>query len=496
MTKCKCISWAIWAVLVLAMLMIAACGNDGPVAPPGQTQLADLIWVPGGDTGAAYEELRAAGGGTRIVDTEPYALIGVFNRWTGANLHGLILVRQADGTTNTYTVSSYLPLSDLDYPITVNAWVDGYASATIVNTNANVLAFGLEPFAWGYDSMPMYGLCSTDLLDEGCYYKWRTLGISTQNNQYSSTTNGGPNSNPYTIVQINPFRPAGVATFLFGLLPTPAGGVDGLSPETADEYGVVGYAYDSLSVFAPGMTGAWVMDMQPVDSLNAYTEGTYTIDPTIQEDILHGCAITFTGGTGLADSWEFVPNTLPELVKPDSGSGTYTVEGVDPVATGGRNAIRAAINYSVSCSIASGTNWLGASEIVFADWDPSGDTLPDIDFAAVPVLTNVAYSPVDYYMTVAWTNETAEGIQVLDVTWNGSLLWRVYIDSASTELPEDTVLVSPFVGPFITTVNAALTRINCPGISLDTFDCSTIWTDAASFATSPVMKLVPQGTPY
>jgi hypothetical protein len=221
------------------------------------------------------------------------------------------------------------------------------------------------------------------------------------------------------------------------------------------------------------------MNFQDITTLNSYSGGTFTIPAQLPGNfgavgypILH-----FAGGTSLAHTWEFIPNTVPLMINPDSDSGTYTLEGVDPPVTGDRTAVRGTISYPG-----------GGVETQFVDWDPAGSTAPAIDFGVLPQMTGVGISGSGPYLEASWNNTPETGLLALDFCSGPTVLYRIIIGSDLVALPDDNVVLLP-VPPDVHSLDVKLTRVSCPGISIDGWDASAIWTDFTSFAQSAAKHL-------
>jgi hypothetical protein len=251
MTKSSIFTWGLGAVLIAAMVLIlAGCSNDGPIAP---TTSVVKDFSSGGINGHElteimqhYDALRQAGGGTTTFDPHSRTLIGVSDRWQGSAVQGMVTVQDANGAVTSHSAGAVFLLADLVYPITVSVWADGYVNQTIYRTNANIIAVGLERLAVNGGQCMIYGLASPDTGLFGTDTFWQTMAMSTQDACSYSQMSGDPSTNPYTILNIDPWRPIGAVSWLFTRHIVPATISTTFTPEPPSNFNCVGYSYDPL----------------------------------------------------------------------------------------------------------------------------------------------------------------------------------------------------------------------------------------------------------
>jgi hypothetical protein len=487
MTKSSFLVWGLMMVLVAALTVImSGCGNNGPTAP-GNTDVKDYS---SGDVDgeaytalmAKYATLKAAGGGTMTVEAQTQTLIGVTDRWLGTGINALVLITGADGSISTTNTTGVFVTNGLVYPITVNVWADGYVSQTIVETDANIIVFELERINWGLGSTKIYGIGTTQVgaaPTSGLPLIWRTIGMNTQDFPYSVATTGTGTNPPYTILDVCPQRPYGAVVWKYkwdgDTISSPT-----LPPDMPlEDFQLVGYSYDDLGMLFAGSIGSWIMNFTTVEEMNTYTDGNFSLTPQQQgNNAMLASVIHFSGGTTLVDSREFVANT-PQFVKYAPGDdGTYSLESVNLPVAGDRSVVRANIIFPS-----------GATEDVFANWDPSGSTLPDIEFGVPPVIDDLWYDFQQNAFVGSWSNNSAGGLLKLTFYVRNTPIWVVYLDNDTTSIPEGVLAMAPNAVPFYRMATADLTRISCPDVSLGNFSDADIWGEATSFATSLKFKM-------
>lgn len=493
MTGNKVLIWSMWALTIMTMLITTACGNNEPTVPNpsdvkdssptgkiGEIQLSSLM--------NNYQQLRNYGGGVKAVDAEGYSLIAAFNRWSKEDLTFTAIIQEANEQVSAFTsTNGLLILNDLTFPITVSVIASGYVNQTIIKTNANVIVFGLEPFGINGDKAVLFGLALPDYnieLSPGWKNSpWATISMNTQDPRYSKIVYGNSNYIPYSFVEINPWKPMGAVTWLFllekdNLIPSP-----NYTPLTIDDYTCVAYAYDDLGFAFPGVAGSYMIDFDPVDELIKYTNGVITIDPEKMNGFEppHDITTYVVGGTCLADTWEFVPSTLPCRAVLTNGEGIYEVKGIIPKVIGARDAICSIVEYGD-----------GGSEVKFANWNPQSTSLPPINFGMTPKLKEISYSSSDYGIAAEWESNNSEaGLLVLSFSYNGSQAWSVIVDGGATGLTNDLVKVIPGVTTMLGSLKARLIRIDCSKININDFDVSTIWSETEAFSSSASRRVTP-----
>lgn len=493
MTNCKLVSWGLWAMLLSAMIVLSACSRDGITAPDatnvgGFTEGGGLEGKELYDFMSEYQAIRDAGGGAKVVETDGYTLLAVFDRWQDKNLHGVFVVQPETGTSSVINTDGVTILKDLDYPITVSAWAEGYVGQTIVNTEATIIVFGLEYFVPGGSGGTVAGIGGGDMLEDASAYAWCTITASTQTGS-AVYKNTGWDTFPYSLLNISPWKPAGGVSWLFALQELPQSAVPvhpihfarpDLNEIPLEDWTCIGYSYDNFGQLMMGM-GGWLITYNAVSELNTYSEGSFDF-PAPEENngtLTKMATVSFMGGTMLADTWEFVPNTLPVTIDADETEGTYTVQGVDPPVDGDRRAMRAHIEY-----------FRGGSETQFVEWDPDGDTVPDITFGELPKITSTGMGQGNF-ITASWDNTPEDGLLVVNVYLNGYKVQSVYVDSEAEGLPEAGVPITPQAFHFLRSLEISVERVAATDVDLNDFDAERIWAGVTSFAESAPVALLP-----
>ncbi len=203
----------VFALCLAPVLSLTACGNDGPVAPVdtppqvlpvptdsgGNREVPDLAddgddvpsdspLLPAGDlttetiydVGSALFYLLESGSGVLSVPSlnpDQFAL-HLWDPITGEDLAGDVVVVCSGGPTSLLQYEGCGVFENATFPLSLTAYVDGYAMVSIVDTNANVISiamqeaeidehatiFGTAPNL-GFDYLEVY----TDTLTPSCY---------------------------------------------------------------------------------------------------------------------------------------------------------------------------------------------------------------------------------------------------------------------------------------------------------------------------------------
>jgi len=493
MTKYISYAWWIWAVLILGLGLSGAC-SDNPTTP-GPSDVQGFTFEGGGDSVDKtdltelldeYDALVAAGGGAvTVVDPNGHSLIGCFERWTGASIRDAnVIVQQAGQDPVSYDFDGMALFTNLTYPITVTVSHDRYVMQTLVETDANVIAFGMDPLWMGDSAATLMG-CAYNYDD--AHLPWLVRATSTHMNRNWRTTKGFPNSDPATIIQVNAGQSVGAVAFLYkGLEGVDWTPYNEFEPNLAN-YELCGYSYSHIGTLDRGSVGAWIMDLNETGAGNGYDPGTYTVQHTFPwvggfEPLVHG-RLTLTPGGCLDDTCEFVPYYPPVEYQIWADSGTYEIGAYDPPVMADRHVIIAEIEYADR-----------SSERRVYSWDPSGASVPSVDFGTLPDITTSQITHNPSTLSAAWTNDAAPGMLLLTVLDEGSHpRWQIYLGGAATEIPSNGVVIPPYEsGPVAGHMEVCdfgdafieITRIECPGINPSSYDYRTIWTGTTAELTS------------
>lgn len=492
MTKNVSKSLWFWVILIVSLGLVAACSNNPTTPDP--TDVQDFGYEEGDGIDNeeivpfldAYEALVDAGGGATIVaEGEGYTLIGVFQRWKETELDGAQIVVQQDGLDPVeLAFNERILFTDLVYPITVTVSVENYQTQTLVETNANVIAFGIERLS--DQQMPTVIMGYSFEFDN--HSPWVVKGASTHFNQDWEMSYGGQYVAPNIIVNANPYQPAGAVAFLFENRQA-VGWVPGTVPDMED-YVLLGYAYSHVGRIDPGTGGGWILNLGQEGAPNTYDPGNYTVTHSFPDNgaigsISHGI-LTITPGGIREDNEEFIPYGLPVEIQLISDSGTYEVEAYDPPLIVDRHVIAVEVEYGD-----------GGYECHFLPWDPAGATVPDIVLGELPETTAVDldFGPLGDAITVTaeWTNTPAPGmIRATVADDDNDVYWQIFMNNDAVDLTEDgiilpggthPVLISPnFLG--IDYPNLQVNRVECGAFSVDGFDVHTAWNGTTTVATA------------
>ncbi|MFH1676972.1 MAG: hypothetical protein ABIC40_08090 [bacterium] len=489
------ITWFLWVFLIAGLMLIGACNRSTPTTP-NPTDVKDItqggVLDPGDLTTLvnALAEIRENGGGLTDTDVEGFTLISAFDRWTGFGLSAVVIIQTADeqDLSEIMSLSGSKMVSDLEYPITITAMADGYITQTYVLTNADVIGFGLEEQYMS--QMPCWMMGMFDLPidpgDTGIGDPRLTIGKSTHLNTEWQITGSPPNGNPYVLAFANPYQPAGMVGFLFERTDpfTPA-------PITADEWDLTGwtctgYGYKAVGSLWPGMSGAWLLDVDQGEIQHIYTDGNYSIPDSMYDpdsDYNNIVSIEFTPGGWLSASVEFIPYGIPDITKnPEDLNGTYSLSTFNPPVVTDRDTIVAQVEYVDY-----------GAEIQLVDWDPLGATLPDVTFGTPPSFDTVEVDLSNNSISCIWTDTPADGLLIFDLYDAYNIRFRrIYLDCDSTSLPDDLILGSGDINKIIKSGYAKIISVACPDISIDDFTTNGIWANATAFMTSHGDNFVPK----
>jgi hypothetical protein len=491
MTKRNILSWSMWIVSILAVLSLAACNGNGPVTP-NPSDVKDYSSKGGLDNKTLfsfmgnYEALKTAGGGAETVDTNGYTLIATFDRWTKTNMDTYCQVTEANDETTTVLVHGVTLFKDLEYPITVTVWADWYTRQTILGTDSTIMAFGMERSNTDGTYGMLAGISQPDVLEGIPHFGWLSVSRATQS-LAGYTKTFGDDDYPYTYLQSIPWRPTGVATFIYALTDMPSPTISGPSSSLIphlqdiplDDWTPVGYSYDDLNFMMGSMfsSGTWVMNVQPIDEVKTLSTGDFSfpVPSTKKGGTLVSASLEFTAGTGLSDSWEFVPNSLPCDINSVETTGSYTLKGIDPIVTGDRYAVRANINYSS-----------GGSETRYVDIAvPGGEN--DINFGIAPVLSSISIEGGSR-INASWENEAESGLLVLEISTGNALVQRIVLDSTAEGITPNIPIYMTSASP-LGRLYARIIRIGCADTDVDDFNYSDIWTNQSSISFSSIVAL-------
>lgn len=488
MTTYKKATWWIWPVLAVGLLLVGSCGDDGPTIPD-PTDVKDYSEGGGGDIGqedlgelvVEYQTLRDAGGGVKVVaDVEDHSLIATFDRWSKAPLDAYAVIDDGGEAPIVYTVPGVRLVQGLEFPITITVFSESYVTETVVDTNANVIVLGLERLSIGPTDQKIVGVDFTQgqLGEETGRLPWAIVASTTRIGSEWSQTLGDATQDHFTILDINTNKPVGAAGILFELDVDPDLGLIGWFDPSLDDYDPVGYAYQDFGVVKYGSHVNWLMEFVE-GAPNNYFDANFSIDPTMWDLGSPGEGVRYlrlTPGGCISSTWEFIPYGLQVDATLDDMNGTYAVDAYDPPITADRDIICAEISYAD-----------GRADVVFADWNPAGTTLPDLTFGIPPECDEILLSPGLEVLNANWTNNPVEGILMLELSgWTETPFWRIYADDDATGLPADAITVPPPSLAYLAGLNSTglLVRVACTGVSMDGFDRATIWEDATSFAKS------------
>jgi hypothetical protein len=492
MTKYVSKSLWFWVILIVSLGLVAACSSNPTTPDP--TDVQDFSFEEGDDLVNeeiaplldAYETLVEAGGGSTIVaEGEGYTLIGVFEKWTDTELEGAqVVVQQAGEDPVEIAFNEKVLFTDLVYPITVTVSVENYQTQTLVETNANVIAFGVKRLEGQQLPTVIMGYA----FDYDSHAPWVVKGKSTHFDQDWEMSYGGQYVAPNIIVQANPYQPVGAVAFLFENRQS-VGWVPGMIPDM-DDYVLLGYAYSHVGNIDPGTGGGWILNLTQEGAPNTYDPGNYTVTHSFPDNgsigsISHGTLTITPGGIREANE-EFIPYGLPTEIQLTSDSGTYEVEAYDPPLIVDRHVIAVEVQYGD-----------GGYECHFLPWDPAGTTVPDITLGDLPETTTVDLDtgPLGDVLTFTaeWTNTPAPGMVLGNVAdEDGNVYWQIFMNNDATNLTDDglvlpggthPVLISPnFLG--IDYPNLCVNRVECGAFSVDGFDANTVWNGTTTVATA------------
>jgi hypothetical protein len=169
---------AISAVFISIIIFVGlvSCGNNGPVAPGsddmavrppidttdpiGERDPADppaeqenLGLLTSGEISTetisnaseAVAFLKESRGGVlEIPMNEGEFVLNIWDAQTGGNLFGQVIVVCGDGSPSLWDINGAAMFQDATFPITVSAYVPGYALATYTGTSANVISIPMK----------------------------------------------------------------------------------------------------------------------------------------------------------------------------------------------------------------------------------------------------------------------------------------------------------------------------------------------------------------
>lgn len=504
MTTFKSFYWGFAALLIASLFAAISCTSNttSPITPADDPGDVLAVGDGGGGSGSdigqedisglvsVYNDLKTAGGGATIVPDNDYVLIGAFDRWTKEPVKGQIVIVEDDGQYTVFYATGAVLFEALTFPITVfYTSVDDYVSTTVVDTNANVIALGLQHYRTSesgarvfnsYLESPDGSLFGTDPFKVFDVHTWAVVSKSTHTN-YEWYVNRAQSDYPYTaltapnsLIYTNTDQPAGGVGFLYdydGLItdPTPLGFYD------PADYGftLIGYYYENFGPLNHDSKTYWTeyVDYSTSSLPNNYSDGNWTIDPGMLA--YGGAQVRVEAGGGIGNSWEFVPYGLPDYVQVDTDTGAYNVSAYDPPFAADRECTYSTIRYAN-----------GSSELRLTDWNPAGGTLPDIDFSVPPAFDTIDFNLNGLY-DISWSNDATEGILILKLIRNGQNYREIILPSDLTELPSGLQTIPAFLQQFdLYPDEIRLVRIDCAGTGIDNWDYATFWTSADSFSLS------------
>ena len=396
----------------------------------GQQELMDLM--------DANHTLMQAGGGVKQVSAGAYTMVSLFDRWSLKELSGVVMIKDNNGKQTAATANPVAIFEDLTFPITVMAEVNGYTSQIVLQTQANLIAFGMEQIVDQIETV--YGLGASSFINQHHPVGWITESMNTQgeldavkriNLSRGTAPVNAATQYPVCLLATDSLRPAGVVSFLSTI-----GG------DTGNQlWKYTGYAYTDLGLLEsnglmPPSTETFLLNFNDITLLNKYTGGTYTI-PSWGKPISSSAVpiLHFEGGTSVARTWEFIPTTVPFAINAGEQSGTYAMDGVDLPVPGDRPAVRASIAYPT-----------GGVETQFINWDPTDTIAPAVAFNALPVIdsvTSTTNSGQGFVLNASWTNTPAEGLLALDMCSGSSVMCRIILTSDADSVPQDMVIRVP-----------------------------------------------------
>ncbi len=498
MKKVMSYAWWSWAILVLGLGLVGACSDNNPTTP-GPSDVQDIEFEGGGGIGHeditdlldVYNNLVDLGGGATYVEDESgQALIGAFDRWSGEGLDGVHLIIQQPGEAPfAADFNDVAIVSNLTFPITVSVWHGAYIAQTLVETDANIIAFGLEHL---WNCPEQAAIIGSTMSYEPDGLPWMVRAKSThQNWDWVCTHSLGPNG-PSTLVFANAYQPVGAVAFIYHGLPLDEWISDNM--EDPANYELLGYSYSHIGSLDPGAVGGWIMNYTQSGSGNTYNSGNYTVQHTFplgtDSAPLGHAVMTLTPGGIREDNLEFIPFYPPTEVGIHSDSGTYDMKSFDPPCLTDRNVIVVEVEYVD-----------GATEWMLVDFDPLGTDLPDINLGTVPVWSSFEVTNIDYPALFAeWTNDPAAGLQVVTLTdAYGNTYWEIYTDSAATQLPVEGIAFPDYdpdsmtglLATFVEDPRISVSRIECPGVSPDAFDNNTVWNGTTVVSSSVTEQIEP-----
>jgi len=496
-------TWLFWTILIVGLWLVGACSSGNPTIPDPsdvqdftyeegdgweQEELSDLI--------DSYESLVDLGGGVAtVVDPNNYTLLGAFHRWSTDPVSDVqLIVEQAGEDPVGIDFSDKILFSDLVYPITLTVYHDYYVTQTVVETNANVIAFGLERRV-GYSEPAMIVGYSFNYTQDDA--PWLCLATSSHLNWPWETTTGFLYADPSTLVIGNAYQPVGAIAFLYeGDTPSEGSQLStGNLSTNPEDYTIAGISYSHIGTLDPGSVGGWILNLDQEGTGNSYTAGNYTLNYTVPPDgtaTVSYATLTVTPGGWQNDSFEFIPYYPPKDVSVFADAGTYDLNAYDPPLVPDRHVVLVEITYSD-----------GGCETRMVDWDPSGAGAPNLTFGDLPVCTGAVFSfDPDPRLNVTWSGDPVVGMQVLNVTdqW-GNVIWRIFVAGDASQLPVDGILVPPYVEDSgsgtlklssLGDADIAVTGVACAGITPDGFDTTTITNNTTTQTTSVQAKVVPQ----
>jgi len=483
MQKNKTNTWLFWTILILVLAALGACSKGGPTTP-NPSDVQDFTYDEGGgfeglgidDLLTAYSALKDAGGGAAtIVDDTDYTLIGAFERWSGDALDDVfVTVQESDGTVVRHTFNGMAAWANLEYPITVSVMSMGRVAQTVVETDANVIAFGLD---W-VTGQNMFSMVFGYTMEFGGDFgdNWLIQAKTTHINRPWQTTYGGPFASPYTQLFANPNQPVGAVAFFYANESGIEPGVI-FVPGVPSSYDLIGYSYSHIGSLDPGAVGGWIMDMTEEGSGTEYGPGNYDVSNLQWDPDKPIGRVTITPGGCLDESCEFIPYYPAQTALVTDPSGEYSVTSFDPSVITDRDILY--VNFDC-------WNWANVKEYI--DWEVGTD-LPDLN-PGVPPECGMAVCTYgdDAALTADWTNAAAEGLLLISIEGkSGNVIWEITVANDALALPDDGIIipVQAMLNLGLFQPSIVVTRIECPVVTVDAYDAQTIWADTTARLTSP-----------
>lgn len=440
----------------LCLLIVTACGNNGPIAPgsPGWEQndqnppiqpsqdtdqntdvrpkdkdVIDTPITPAGeasaeaisDLQAAFYYLKESGGGALSIPMPAGTFaVHVWDAGTGQTLTGQAVVVCSGGPTTLVDLGGYNLFVNAFFPLTITVHVTGYEMATYVSTDANVLSFALNKptppqAAYVFGVAESFGashmrLYSDDLLPEINY-------------AFPSEVN--PNYIQYELSV--PVRELyGFSAFLFGGIQI--GDLDSeLIPPMQPAFWMANHFAWDLKPLNPGDHRFYGIQFKTKAGPEGVADGIARFPTSLWADkefiMKYGRMIAVPTGVFLDGERYFAVGPHVVLDGSDPSEVEFSCPWFEPDETPDR--------YVMSGQVVTAN---GAADIVHRDWHPGSDS-PDLVFAGVPSLgvsspLGGGYSlPMFVLIDPLGANSDLVRIEANAVGYGS--VWRITMDSGS-----------------------------------------------------------------